>query len=145
MSFAAPIWLLALVPWAGVVLYLLWGRRRRVDVPFLELWPAHGDGIRVRRRAAPPPIALALAILATLLALLAAARPAVKLPGRGEPIVVVIDRGWTMALPASISQQMYKESVPYVSSRRLHVWTVPPPPGASEPIEMNGSDLSLGP
>src|SRR3954466_6377088 len=96
MSFAAPIWLLALVPWAGVVLYLLWGRRRRVDVPFLELWPAQGEGVKVRRRAAPPPIALALAILATLLALLASARPALR--SRGETVVtIVVDRGYTMS------------------------------------------------
>jgi hypothetical protein len=97
MTFAAPIWLLALVPWAGVVLYLVWGRRPRVDVPFLELWPAHGEGVRVRRRATPPPVALALAILAALLAILAAGRPGVRWSGAGPTVSVVLDRGYTMS------------------------------------------------
>ena len=38
MTWAAPLWLLGLLPWSAVVLYLLWGRRRRTDVPFLDLW-----------------------------------------------------------------------------------------------------------
>jgi hypothetical protein len=66
-------------------------------VPFLELWPAHGEGVRVRRRAAPPPVALALAILATLLALLAAGRPVVRSRWPRSTISVVVDRGYTMS------------------------------------------------
>jgi hypothetical protein len=97
MTFVAPLWLFALVPWTGVVLYLLWGRRTRVYVPFLELWPAHGEGVRVRRRAAPPPVALALAILSTLLALVAAARPALRTPAGGPMVTVILDRGYTMS------------------------------------------------
>src|SRR5215207_6661400 len=98
MTFAAPLWLLGLFPLAAVVAYLLWGRRRRVDVPFLALWPARDEGaVRVRRRATPPPIALALALLAMLLAILAAGRPAVHVPGARDPLTVIVDRGWSMS------------------------------------------------
>src|SRR5688500_14889144 len=98
MNFASPLWLLALLPWTAVVAYLLWGRRRRVDVPFMALWPAEGDdAVRVRRRVMPPPLALALAILAMLLAILAAGRPGVPVERPREPLTVVIDRGWSVS------------------------------------------------
>src|SRR3954470_8084040 len=97
MTWAAPLSLLGLIPWSAVVLSLVWGRRPRVDVPFLDLWPAHGEGVKVRRRVTPPPVALALAILAMLLAILAAGRPGALLPHRGETLAMVVDRGWTMS------------------------------------------------
>src|SRR4051794_11029955 len=97
MSFAAPIWLVGLLPWAAVVMFLLWSRRKRVDVPFLDLWPAHGEGVRVRRRTAPPPVALALAILSMLLAIFAAGRPGVKFHRASRPVIAVFDRGYTMS------------------------------------------------
>lgn len=99
MTFAAPLYLIALLPWAGVVLYLLWGRRRRTSVPFLELWRVEVEGRPVRRRASPPPVALAFAILAMLLAILAAGRPRVYLPGpgTGPDFTIVLDRGFTMS------------------------------------------------
>lgn len=101
MSFAAPFWLLGLLPWAAVALYLLWGRRKRQDVPFLELWQVPGQDRPVRRRAAPPPVALACALLAVLLAVLGAASPRLHLPavGAGGPPVasIVVDGGFTMS------------------------------------------------
>lgn len=96
MNWAAPLWLWTLLPWLAAVLYLLWGRRPRVDVPFLDLWPSSGDdAVRVRRRATPPPIALALAILGTLLALLAAGRPGIR--STHVDAVRVLDCGYTMS------------------------------------------------
>ena len=143
MTFAAPLWLLGLLPWAAVVAYLLWGRRPRVDVPFLALWPARDEGaIRVRRRATPPPIALALAILAMLLAILAAGRPAVRAPGPREPLTVVIDRGWTMSaagvLPGrhTIFNQLGGVLGPM---QPVEVWMVPA--GGGEPLRTEASEL----
>src|SRR5438874_12512617 len=97
MTFAAPLWLIGLAPLAAVVVYLLWGRRRQEPVPFLDLWLGPVKGPRPRRHLAPPPLALALAILAMLLAVLGAARPALWDPLRGGPVTTVIDWGRTLA------------------------------------------------
>jgi hypothetical protein len=97
MTWAAPLWLFGLLPWSAVVLYLLWGRRRRTDVPFLELWQVPAAGVRVRRRVSPPPLALALALVAALLAVLAAGGPEVPWPWGGSNVSLVVDRGYTMS------------------------------------------------
>jgi hypothetical protein len=111
MTWAAPLWLLGLLPWSALVLYLLWGRRRRTDVPFLDLWQVPAEGVRVRRRVSPPPVAVALAVLAMLLAVLAAGRPAVPWPGGGSAVAVVIDRGYTMSARGSGGATRTVESV----------------------------------
>src|SRR5687767_12939353 len=97
MIFSAPLWLIALGPLAAVVVYLLWGRRRQEAVPFLDLWVGPVKGPRPKRRFAAPPLALALAILAMLLAAVGAARPAIWDARRGPPLTVIVDRGATMA------------------------------------------------
>ena len=96
MTFVSPLWLLALIPWAGVALWLLTGRNPRVAVPFIELWR---DQDTPRRRAEfrfqRPPIALACLLIAMLLALVAAAKPVLM---RGVvPVHVLIDHGVTMS------------------------------------------------
>src|SRR5213595_3126360 len=90
-----PIWLFALVPWAALTVWLLWGRRRRVDVPFLDLWEGPEKGERTTRLLHVPPLALMLAIIALMLAVLAAAGPRAAAGGRGTAVVVV-DHGITM-------------------------------------------------
>jgi hypothetical protein len=144
VTFAAPIWLLGLLPWAAVVAYLLWGRRRRVEVPFLDLWPAPGDdAVRVRRRVMPPPVALALAILATLLAVLAAGRPQVMTSFGGSTISVVLDRGYTMsARGAGASNTRLVELIDSVGRaipllRPMRRWVVP----GDGPSRTDASDL----
>lgn len=97
MIFTSAVWLVALLPFAAVVAYLLWGRRREAGVPFLELWAGPVKVPRPRRRFAWPPIALALAMLAVLLAILGAARPGVWDASRGTPVTIVVDRGATMS------------------------------------------------
>jgi hypothetical protein len=97
MLLTAPLWLLALVPWAAVTLWLLWGARRREWVPFLPLWQGSAGKKRHKRSLEPPPIALAALILAMLLAILAAARPAFRLRGAGGRLKVLVDRGVTMS------------------------------------------------
>src|SRR5829696_2125984 len=97
MTFAAPLWLLGLLPLGGVIVYLLWGRRRQEAVPFLDLWLGPVKGPRPKRRIAAPPLALALAILAMLLAILGAARPALRDPTASAPISIIVDNGVTMS------------------------------------------------
>src|SRR6185295_17166936 len=102
MWLAAPIWLIGLLPWAGVSLYLLWGRRKRLDVPFLELWRFPSEGQPVRRRLGAPPLAVALGIAAMGLAVVAAGRPMVHIgmAGRGageDQVTIIVDRGIRMS------------------------------------------------
>lgn len=98
MFFAAPWWLLGLPIWLATVLWLLWGRRRRVDVPFLDLWKGPIEPAAPRRGLRPPPPWLAAAMVSMPLALLAAARPAVRLTsGAAQPLTVIVDRGITMS------------------------------------------------
>jgi len=79
---------------------LLWGRRKRQPVPFLPLW--HGPVLAqsATRAMQPPPLALALAILAMLAAIMAASRPALRLSSsvsRSPSITIIVDRGATMS------------------------------------------------
>jgi hypothetical protein len=130
MVFGNAFWLVALLPWAGVALYLLWGRRRREDVPFLELWLGPVTGPRPKRRLAPPPLALAAALLAMLLALLAAARPALpSRAGSGAAVMVILDRGATMSARGR-TEARFVETFQRVADRMprspLDVRLVPP-------------------
>ncbi|HZN67413.1 MAG TPA: BatA domain-containing protein, partial [Tepidisphaeraceae bacterium] len=97
MTFLSPLWLIGMFPWAAVTLYLLWGRRRQEGVPFLDLWMGPVKGPRPRRRVATPPLALALAILAMLLAVLGAAGPALTAGRGGFTVTLIVDRGSTMS------------------------------------------------
>ncbi len=100
MLFAAPLFLIALIPWLGVVLWLLLGRRERVNVPFLELWKGPVRGPMPKRRMGMPPIALAALLAAMLLGILAAARPGMRGAGGSnqKPLTIVVDRGMTMSM-----------------------------------------------
>lgn len=97
MTFAAPLWLIALAPLAAVVLYLLWGRRRQEPVPFLDLWRGPVKGPRPKRQLMVPPLALWLAVMGMLLAVLSAAGPAVWNPTGAAPLTIIVDRGATMS------------------------------------------------
>src|ERR1700684_2347743 len=99
MVFASPLWLFALLPWAGATLWLLWGRRRRTFVPFLEFWRGPALQKPAKRALQPPPVFLALAIVATGLALLAAARPRLQSEhaGASTSVTIIVDRGITMS------------------------------------------------
>src|SRR3954470_22640217 len=98
MLLSAPWWLLALFPWAGLTLYLLRGQSPRVGVPFVELWQ-DPDLPRPRRARSLrlPPFAIAMMLLGLLLAILAAARPAMRVSTIGPPITIIVDRGVTMS------------------------------------------------
>jgi hypothetical protein len=96
MFLAAPIWLLALIPWAGLAVWMLRGRRERVGVPFLSLWQDAEARPTTSRAVRPPPIAIALLLMTILLAILAASAPTISSPNAGQ-VTVLVDRGITMS------------------------------------------------
>jgi hypothetical protein len=97
--FTSPISLLLLLPWVGVTIWLLWGRRHTRAVPFLNLWPSDQPVRRARRRVQLPPMALGLALLAMLLAIVSSAGPIVRTRGARDAgtITLILDRGITMS------------------------------------------------
>src|SRR5688572_4398808 len=104
MSFASPLWLLGLLPWVAVALWMLRGYRRRVRVPFLDLWklPAPLPMRPPKSRWELPPAGAALLLSAILLAVLGSAGPRLHgdLAGRAAgqvTITVVVDGGITMS------------------------------------------------
>jgi hypothetical protein len=78
MIFTAPLFLLALLPWAALAIYLMIGRRRRVAVPFVELWKVPIKPRRTTRAVHVPPASVVLILVALLAVVLAAGGPAVK-------------------------------------------------------------------
>lgn len=99
MLLSSPIWLIGLAPWTAVVVWMLWGRRRRADVPFVQLWRGPVEGPRPKRRLQVPPLAIALALLAALLAVLGATRPMLRgvRSREGPALTVMLDRGMSMS------------------------------------------------
>ena len=98
MLFTSPWFLVLLAPWLALTLLLLWGRRRRVDIPFLNLWKGPVQSPAPKRSFERPPAWLAAAIGAMLLAILAAAGPAMRQGGDAGPLLtIIVDRGLTMS------------------------------------------------
>src|SRR5258706_9476666 len=96
MTFAAPLFLIGLLPWGLIAAWLLCGRRIKQSVPFLPLWEGALPRQKSRRSMQTPPFALAAALLAMLLAVLGAARPIVR-SGSANHVTVMIDRSVTMS------------------------------------------------
>jgi len=143
MSFSSPLWLLGLLPWAAAVLLLLIGRLRRVKVPFLQLWQGPAAKPRDRRFIEPPPLALALAMLAMLLAVLAAARPVIRTWGiLGPRITIIVDRSVTMSA-RGIQAPRFQETIDLAAApirnafdNPVELLTIPP----RDPIRADFSD-----
>jgi hypothetical protein len=96
VQFAAPIWLLGLIPWAAVAIYLLIGRRQRIVVPFIDLWQRSVSQAQQRRQLSLPP-SLAAFLAAMALGIFAAAGPQIRRSETNRPIVLIVDRGITMS------------------------------------------------
>ncbi|HVT87549.1 MAG TPA: hypothetical protein VHD56_01745 [Tepidisphaeraceae bacterium] len=100
MAVASPWWLLGLLPWAAVVVWLLIGRGESAAVPFLNLWQAPNPMPRTSRaRLRWPSLGVALCLVATLLAVVAAAHPLVPLLSHRASlkITIVADHRMTIA------------------------------------------------
>jgi hypothetical protein len=131
MSFASPLWLLGLVPWAGVTIRLLLARRRRVAVPFVALWRGSTERPRAKPRLTLPPLATLLSIVALLFAVLASARPLLR-SRTGPAVTIIVDRGITMSARGAHTER-FKETCDLLASRlretlgegAVHVITVP--------------------
>lgn len=141
MFFANPYWLLALLPWTGATLWLLWGRRRKNFVPFLDLWKGPALQKPTQRGIQVPPIFLALSLIATLLGTLAAAKPAWRDSARRrQSIAVIVDRGMRMSATspdgyrfAAAAGKLARDATFKADpSRPIHLITVPPGNAAVE-------------
>src|SRR4051794_33165690 len=104
MSFLSPMWLWLLLPWAGVTIWLLWGRRKRANVPFVALWRGAVELPKKRRQLVLPPLALIGLILAMLFAVLAAAKPTAGRSVQRDRTLVIIDRGINMSAAGRYEQ-----------------------------------------
>ncbi|HEY1921954.1 MAG TPA: hypothetical protein VGG44_04250, partial [Tepidisphaeraceae bacterium] len=94
MIFASPIWLLALAPWAALLLWLLSGQLEKSPVPFLHLWPAADPQLPKPKRARQTlPLWLIAILAAMLLAIFAAAGPRL-LHRQSSRITLIVDRGF---------------------------------------------------
>src|SRR5688572_11289157 len=128
MSFLAPLWLLALVPWGALLVWVLTGRRKRERIPFLPLWDAPEELRRPPKKAIEPsPIAITLLLLATLSAIVAAAGPRPRL---GQPdqrqIAILIDRGASMSTVAPRFTQTLSTVTQHLDTLRPQYRAVPP-------------------
>jgi hypothetical protein len=97
LSFSHPLLLWALFPWAALAAYMFTGRPREVLVPFLDLWPKKLATSPFSVSLQRPPGAIIAGLLAVLLAIVAAAGPAVGHGRSVGPIVMIVDRGLTMS------------------------------------------------
>ena len=99
MAFSAPFWLLLLLPWIGVVVWVLLGRPGWSYVPFVKLWEKTEAQPSPERKLRRPPIEVILLLLAILLTIFAAAGTTVRSVLRSEPVRLIIDRGVSMSNP----------------------------------------------
>ena len=96
MFFAAPLWLIGLLPWFAVTVWLFRGRRKSEKVPFLPLWRGPAANQRVRSAFSLPPFAIIAMLLSVLLGLIAAAKPNIH-SAQPRAVSIVVDRGLTMS------------------------------------------------
>ena len=114
MAFASPLWLLGLVPWAGVVVWLLLGKRRRLSVPFVPLWRGVTPAQRAKPFLTPPSPAVLLAIVSLLLIVFASAHPVLR-SRSATPVTIIVDRGITMSARGA-RMERFKETSDRVAS-----------------------------
>src|SRR2546423_1304821 len=98
MVFLSPAWLIGLAPWSALAIWLFRGRRPRVRVPFLNLWRGPIPLEIPKSGWEAPPLWVIATLFAILAAILAAARPLLRITRtRTAPISIFVDRGITMS------------------------------------------------
>jgi hypothetical protein len=147
MTFSAPLWLLSLLPWVGLVLWMFTGRRSQTRVPFLVLWDKNTSAPRPRAAVHMPPMAILCFLLATLLAILGASDPVLSALRSSDrtPVTIILDRGATMSA-AGKWQAIVPELAAQISARYGDgpVTFVPVPDGkALEATRADWSTLAL--
>ncbi|MBV8780897.1 MAG: hypothetical protein JO353_05810 [Phycisphaerae bacterium] len=85
MQFAAPLWLLGLLPWAVLTIWMLRRQRSTTAVSFLHFWPTNAISAVKNARFGRPPISIVFLLASIALAIIAAARPQHEL----KPIAAV--------------------------------------------------------
>src|SRR3954464_10412511 len=108
MLFTSPIWLFGLLPWSAAAILLFLGRRPKWNVPFLELWRIEMPKDAARRRLAIPPAGVVLGLIATLLAILAAAGPGMRGAAGSAETVVIVDTGISMSATGNSGSQRFR-------------------------------------
>ncbi len=95
MFFASPLWLLALLPWAGLVVWTLRRVQPSTLVPFVRLWQFHDviPSSPENRRWHRPPLTILMLLAAILACIIAAGQPMIRRAGDLGPITVMLDRG----------------------------------------------------
>src|ERR1700722_18934036 len=114
MQFLAPLWLIGLIPWAGLAIWLLRGSGDTTHVPFVRLWPS-GATAKSSRAFRIPPLAVASMLAAILLWILAAAGPAWGVQS-GRSITLIVDRGLTMSATNPSGDRRFVEAAQMLAS-----------------------------
>lgn len=94
MLFSSPQWLLLLIPWLGLLVWMMRGMSAWEYVPFAQLWPREKVAAARERRLRRPPWDAICILLALLLGILAMAGASVRGPGA---VRILIDRGGGLA------------------------------------------------
>jgi hypothetical protein len=147
MEWLSPFWLIVLVPWAAVALWLFQGRRPPVEIPYLRLWHGPVPLRHPKRKLHTIPLAVAMALLATLFAVLAGARPAIRgiRSSDAAPLVVVVDRGISMSAQTGghtryeeAARAMVRAIDPHEALRPVELVPVP----GEEPVRTTVADCA---
>lgn len=136
MPLAQPLWLLLLIPWIAAVFWLLRATPRNQEISFSPLWDVR-ESSAARRAHRVPPLAICVALAASLMGIVAAAGP--HMPGKNtkpRSITVIVDRGismstrpiggdWQFVTVAKTLAPLLSESL---LNSRVSLRTIPPSP-----------------
>jgi hypothetical protein len=132
MTLLAPLWLVLILPWAGLAVWMLRARGRDVEVPFVRLWrtgertPSSARGRRL------PPLYVLLVLLALLGLILAASQPMVSAGSRSATkFILILDRGNTTSARALAD---LRDDLRDFDSAAAELRLVPGDPAGTAPI-----------
>lgn len=97
MYWSSPSWLVGLVPWGGLVLWVLLRSPRPVTIPSIVFWRVQGGSQQARRQLHIPPIAVTAILSSIALLIIAAADPHLSTRSSPQPVTLIVDRGITLS------------------------------------------------